>query len=107
MSTGKFANTTLLETTEENSAVNSATESVNQQPGRGKNVNRYNLKFHKETKEEIELRKEEARKAIISESSEGLELGSDYCFIPGLFIFDINHYHKILYSTLLNYVTSF
>ena len=50
MSAGKFASTTFLDTTEENYAVISATESVNQQPDRGRNDNRYNLKFHKETK---------------------------------------------------------
>ena len=96
MTTGKFTSTTFLETAEESSAVISATESVNQQPGRGRNANRFNLKFHKETKEEIEQRKEEARKAIIPESSKGLELGSDFCFIQGLLIY----YH----NRILNYV---
>lgn len=61
-----------------------STKAINQQPGRGLNVNRYNLKFHVETKEEIELRKEQARKAVAPGSETELELGTDYCFVPGL-----------------------
>lgn len=61
------------------------TEAINQQPGgRGRGVNRYNLKFHTETREEIEERKKIARQAIIPEDETGLELGTDFCFIPGL-----------------------
>lgn len=59
-------------------------EAINLQPGKGRNVNRYNLKFHVESKEEIEARKELAMKAIIPEAETGLEMGTDYCFVPGL-----------------------
>lgn len=47
-------------------------------------MNRYNLKFHVETKEEIEARKEIARQAIVPETESGLEHGTDFCFVPGL-----------------------
>ncbi|XP_057377955.1 guanine nucleotide-binding protein-like 1 [Daphnia carinata] len=65
-------------------AAASSTEAINLQPGRGRNINRYNLKFHVETKEEIEARKELARQAIVPEPETGLELGTDFCFVPGL-----------------------
>ena len=57
---------------------------LNQQPGKSKNVNRYNLKFHVETREEIEARKELARQAIVPEPETGLEMEADSFFIPGL-----------------------
>ena len=72
-----------LSTSEQTSSILS-TEMINQQPGRGRNTNRYNLKFHVETKEEIEARKEIARQAIVPETETGLEIGTDFCFIPGL-----------------------
>jgi hypothetical protein len=53
-------------------------EAINLQPGTGRNVNRFNLKFHVESKEEI------ARQAIVPEAESGLELGTDFCFVPGL-----------------------
>ena len=57
---------------------------INQQPGRGRDVNRYNLKFHTETKEEIEKRKESARQAIIPGPEKDLEIGIDSCYHSGL-----------------------
>ena len=59
-------------------------EAINLQPGRSGSVNRYNLKFHVESKEEIEARKEVARQAIVPETETGLEMGTDFCFVPGL-----------------------
>ena len=59
-------------------------EAINLQPGKGRNINRYNLKFHVETKEEIEARKEVARQVIVPEAETGLEMGTDFCFVPGL-----------------------
>lgn len=59
-------------------------EAINLQPGKGRNINRYNLKFHVESKEEIEARKEVARQAIVPEAETGLEMGTDFCFVPGL-----------------------
>jgi len=61
------------------------TQAINQQPGRSSNnQNRYNLKFHVESREEIEERKAIARQPIVKETMTGLEMGSDFCFIPGL-----------------------
>ena len=66
------------------SSILPATRAINQQPGLSRNTNRYNLKFHVESKEEIEARKEMARHAIIPEPETNMEKGSDYCFVPGL-----------------------
>merc|ERR1719222_485541 len=48
------------------------------------NQNRYNLKFHVESREEIEERKAAARLPIVKETPTNLEIGTDFCFIPGL-----------------------
>jgi len=62
-----------------------ATQAINQQPGRSHmNQNRYNLKFHVESREEIEERKAAARLPIVKETPTNLEIGTDFCFIPGL-----------------------
>jgi len=62
-----------------------STQAINQQPGRSSNnQNRYNLKFHVETREQIEERKAIAREPIVKESETGLEMGTDCCFITGL-----------------------
>lgn len=74
----------MLSSDDTNSTSLAATEVLNLQTGRGRNVNRYNLKFHVETKEEIEARKELARQAIVPEPETGLEHGTDFCFVPGL-----------------------
>ena len=77
------------------------TEAINQQPGRGRTTNRYNLKFQTETKEEIEARKKIARETIIPEPVSHLEMGTDFCFIPGLEFpqrprWDYNLSHQVL-----------
>ena len=79
-----------------------ATQAINQQPGRsGSNQNRYNLKFHVESREEIEERKAIARQPIIKETTTNLEMGTDFCFIPGLEFpkrpkWDYNLSHQLL-----------
>lgn len=60
------------------------TENINQQPGRGKQTNRFNLKFHADTKEEIEARKSQARLPFKPEPATSLELGCDMVYVPGL-----------------------
>lgn len=82
------------------------TEALNLQPGKGRNVNRYNLKFHVESKEDIEKRKELARESIIPEPETGLEMGTDFCFVPGLEFpqrpkWDYNLSHQMLVCILL------
>ena len=86
LSTGKKNYVAQHLLTNDGTATTSAgiTEALNLQPGRGRNVNRYNLKFHVESKEDIEARKELARQSIIPEPETGLELGTDFCFVPGL-----------------------
>jgi hypothetical protein len=71
-------------TNDSQAAAGPSMEAINLQPGTGRNVNRFNLKFHVESKEEIEARKEIARQAIVPEAESGLELGTDFCFVPGL-----------------------
>lgn len=67
------------------SSIIPTSQALNQQPqGRSRNINRYNLKFHVETKEEIEARKEQARLPVKKEPDTELEQGTEFCYIPGL-----------------------
>lgn len=60
------------------------TEEINQQPTRGRQTNRFNLKFHADTKEEIEARKAQARLPFQPKPATSLEIGCDMFFVPGL-----------------------
>lgn len=57
---------------------------INQQPGGRGNVNRYNLKFRKQTPEEIEKRKALHYAPIKLLGEEELELETEFFFPPGL-----------------------
>ncbi|XP_059472020.1 guanine nucleotide-binding protein-like 1 [Neocloeon triangulifer] len=59
-------------------------QKLNLQPGRGRNTNRYVLQFQQESKEEIEARKELARKELKPVPEKDLEVDRDCPFPPEL-----------------------